>query len=238
MSNDPKRTDTGERLDQYQTCGDENMYEMGSLFQKAVRRSDRELACFAAFELVRSGYAGFYWSRVATIMLEDLRLRPSEAHLLTAIERLRQMATTVFENDEGMEQAAAMRAASLMAEAESSRELLPMKNYWLSIAEDRLAAIKRGENPEHPFPIDEKRGELEYVVADQHTAKGSRLGRGTAHYLVEAARTTDPSPLETKYQRLMMEHEISADLTDEEIEHALDPVPADEPWDSEERFGR
>lgn len=232
------RTDIGEPLDQYQTCGDENMYEIGSLFQKAVRRSDRELACFAAYELVRSGYEGFFWSRVATIQLEDLRLPPEEAHLFTTIERLRQMSKSVFKNDEGMNLAAAMRAASLMAEAESSRELLPMKGWWNRIVEDRLEAIRNGEKPEQGFPLDDGGlEEIEYVVADQHTARGSRAGRSSAHYLIEASRVTDPSDLERKYKRHVMEHGISKDLSDEQIEQGVKPVPDDQPWEHSRDVG-
>lgn len=237
MSNDISRNDIGEPLDQYQTRGNENMYTLGSLVQKAARRGNRELACWAAWELVRSGYDGFFWSRAAsTILLEDLRLRPEEAHLLTAIERLRVMSNTVFEDDEGMKQAAAMRAASLLAEAESSRELLPMMGWWNEIAEERLKAIKNGEEPEHPFPIDEVRNDIEYVVNDQHTAKGSRAGRNHAHYLIEASRTTDPTELEEEYKRRLLKHGVSYDVTDEQVDHATEPVPEDEPWEHDRRI--
>lgn len=235
MSNN--RSDIGEPLDQYETKGAENLYTMGSLLQKAVRRSDRELACYAAFELVRSGMEGFFWSRIATIQLEDLRLGPEEAHLLSAIERLRVMSNTVFEDDEGMKQAAAMRAASLLAEAESSRELLPMMGWWNEIAEDRLEAIKDGEEPEHPFPIDEVRNQIEYVVNDQHTAKGSRAGRNHAHYLIEAARTSESSDLEQEYKQRLLEHGLSYDISDEQIGHAVKPVPDEEPWEHSREVG-
>ena len=165
-----------------------------------------------------------------------MRLRPSEAHLLTAIDRLQQMMNGAFDNDEGMRYAAAMRIASLMAEAESSR-ILTVKNYWLEIAEERLEAIKNGEQPEHSFPLDEIADRAEYVLADQHTAKGSRAGRGISHYLIEASRVTDPSELERRYKRRMMAEQISYDLTDEQIEHGTSPVPADDPWEHNREIG-
>lgn len=237
MGNDTNRTDTGAPTDQYETKGSLNMYLVGSTYQKAIRRGDRELAMFSAFELLRSGMDGFFHSRVSTILLEDLRLRPAEAHLLPAIKRLQDMMNDVFEDDDGMRISAGMRIASLMAEAESSRGLLPMKNWWLSIAEDRLESIENGEEPEHGFPIDDKLDEIEYVVSDQHVARGSRAGRGTAHYLIEAARTSDPSGLETRYKRLLLEHELGKEVSDEQVEHSVKPVPEDEPWEHSREVG-
>lgn len=232
------RNDIGQPVDQYETKGSENMYTLGSLLQKAARRGDRELACYAAWELVRSGYDGFFWSRAAsTILLEDLRLGPEEAHLLTAIERLRVMSNTVFDDDDWMKQAAAMRAASLLAEAESSRELFAMIGWWNEIAEDRLEAINNRDEPEHGFPIDEVRDDIEYVVNDQHTAKGSRAGRNSAHYKIEASRTSEPSGLEQQYKRLLLERGISYDITDEQIDHAIKPVPDDKPWEHSRKVG-
>lgn len=237
MSNDIERNDIGEPLDQYQTKGNYNMYLVGSAYQKAIRRGDREVAMFSALELVRSGYEGFFHSRTSTILLEDLRLRPCEAHLLTAIDRLQAMMDGVFEDDEGMRYAAAMRIASLMAEAEASRELLPMKNYWLEIAEERLETIKNGSKPEHSFPLDAIKDSAEWVLADQHTATGSRAGRNMAHYQIEASRTTDPSDLERKYKRRLLENALGYEVTDEQVDHAIEPVPEDEPWDHSREVG-
>lgn len=213
---------------------------MASLLQKAVRRGDRESAMFAAFELCRSGYSWNFWDRAQTVLLEDLRLAVTDADLLPAIERLRQLATKKWEPDEGMGIACAMRAASLLAEAESARELLPMKNWWLEIADDRMQSLRRGEQPEHDFPVPPESkglGELGYVVNDTHTAAGSRAGRNMAHYLIESSRTTDQSDLGQQYQKLIMEHEISYDLTDEQVDHGTTPVSEDEPWEHDREIG-
>jgi len=173
-------------------------------------------------------------------MIEDNRLSLAEADLLPAIERLRQLATKKWEPDEGIGIACAMRAASLLAEAESSRSLLPMKNWWLEIAEDRMESLGRGEQPEHDFPVQPESkdlGELGYVVNDTHTATGSRAGRNIAHYLIESSRTTDQSELGQQYQRLIMEQEIGYDLTDEQIDHGTTPVSEDEPWEHSREIG-
>ncbi|QIB74972.1 hypothetical protein G3I44_12185 [Halogeometricum borinquense] len=238
MSNDTN--DLGKPLDNNMTKGGFSRYTMASLLQKAVRRGDRERAMFASFELCRSGYSWNFWDRAATILLEDNRLAVSEASLLPAIERLRKLATKKWDPDEGMGIACAMRAASLLAEAESARELLPMKNWWLEIAEDRMQSLRRGEQPEHDFPVPPESkdlGELGFVVNDTHTAAGSRAGRNLAHYLIESSRTTEQSELGQQYQRLIMEHEISYDLTDEQIDHGTTPVSEDEPWEYNREIG-
>jgi len=238
MSNDTN--DLGKPLDSNKTKGGYSRYTMASLLQKSARRGDRERAMFAAFELCRSGYSWNFWDRAQTVLLEDLRLGVTDADLLPAIERLRQLATKKWEPDEGMGIACAMRAASLLAEAESARELLPMKNWWLEIADDRIQSLRRGEQPEHDFPVQPESkdlGELGYVVNDTHTAAGSRAGRNMAHYLIESSRTTDQSDLGQQYQRLIMEHEISYDLTDEQIDHGTTPVSEDEPWECDREIG-
>ena len=238
MSNDTN--DLGKPLDSNMTKAGYSRYTVASLLQKAVRRGDRERASFAAFELCRSGYSWNFWDRAQTILLEDLRLSVDEAQLLPAIERLRQLATKKWEPDEGMGIACAMRGASLLAEADSARELLPMKNWWLEIADDRMESLQCGEEPEHDFPVHPESkdlGELGYIVNDTHTATGSRAGRNMAHYLIESSRTTDQSELGQQYQRLIMEHEISYDLSDEQIEHGTTPVPDDEPWEHSREIG-
>lgn len=234
MANNSKRNDIGEPLDNNQTKGGYSRYTIASLLQKSCRRGDEERAAFAAFELCRSGHSWNFWDRAQVILLEDTTLSLSEVHLLPAIERLRQLATKKWDPDEGMGLACAMRAAMLLAEAESSRSILPMKNWWMEIAEDRMEALRQKKKPEHDFPVppaDQKVGEIGYIVNDTHTATGSRAGRGMPHYLVEASRVTDPSPLERKYKRKIMEHALSQDLSDEQIEHALEPVPDSDPWE-------
>ena len=238
MSNDTN--DLGKPLDNNITKGGYSRYTVVSLLQKSCRRGDREKAMWCAVELARSGYSWNFWDRAQTILLEDCRLSITEADLLPAIERLRQLATKKWEPDEGMGIACAMRAASLLAEAESARELLPMKNWWLEIAGNRMESLQRGEQPEHDFPVQPESkdlGKLGYVVNDTHTAAGSREGRNMAHYLIESSRTTDQSELGQQYQRLIMEHEISYDLTDEQIEHGTTPVPDDEPWEHSREIG-
>lgn len=240
MSNDINRNDIGEPLDKHSTKAGFSSYQMASLYQKFVRRGDKEKAMFAAFEMTRSGYESMFWSRVTTIIIEDLSLPPEEAYLLSAVERLRTLATDVFDDDEWMQVATAMRCAAILAEAESERSLLPMQRWWRGIAEDRLEALKQNEKLEHDFPVapfgsPHSDHAIEFVCADKHTAEGSRAGRGTKHYFAEASRTSEPSELEQQHKELVMHHELDSD--EEVIEHGVSPVPDDQPWHYDRRTG-
>lgn len=226
--------DDGQELDEYETCGGFNRYEIASLFQKAVRRSDKEKAMFAAFELCRSGYGWNFWDRAQTIMVEDLLIPLEESQVPAAIYNLMQLSKNKWSMDEGMGVAAAMRAAAILAEAESSHELLVTKNFWKRIAEDRLEAYENGEEPEHDFPIppdSEEFGDLGYQVLDMHTYTGKKYGRNPAHFMIESSRTSEMSDIAAKYKRLMMET-APFPYTDEQIENGLEPTGrGEDQWD-------
>lgn len=226
--------DDGTDLSKDETCGGFNRYDVSSLLQKAVRRSDRERAMWAAWELCRSGYAWNFWDRAEIMLLEDLRLPPGEAHLLDAVERLRELAHEKWSPHEGMGLTAAMRAASLLAEAESGRELFGLKGRWEAAAPDRMDALNRGEEPDRDFPVDaDGFGDLGYQVLDMHTYDGKVAGRNTAHFLVTSSRTSELSDLEREYKRRRMADE-PYEFTDEQLRAALTPTAEqDDPWDDD-----
>ena len=203
---------------------------MSSLFQKAVRRSDKEKACFAAYELTRSGYGWNYWDRAQTVIVEDLLLPVEEAHVPAAIYNLMQLAKNKWSPDEGMGIAAAMKSAAILANATSSHEVLPMKGYWNRVAEegDSIDDIQR------KFPVppaSQNFGSLGYQILDMHTYTGKRNNRNHAHYMVTASRTSSMSDLERKYKRLHMEQK-SFDFTDDQIDVATTPTSEQEDaWD-------
>ncbi|RLM76884.1 hypothetical protein D3D02_19940, partial [Halobellus sp. Atlit-38R] len=65
--------DFGEEKEPNETDGGYSRYVVSSLLQKAVRRSDEEVAAWAAWELARSGYAWNLWDRLNLYIVEDLR---------------------------------------------------------------------------------------------------------------------------------------------------------------------
>jgi hypothetical protein len=230
MSDNDKKRDDGRPLDQHETCGGYNRFDIASLFQKAVRRSDKEKACFAAYELCRSGYGWNYWDRAQTVIVEDLLLPVDEAHVPAAVYNLMQLAKNKWSMDEGMGIAAAMKCAAILAQATSSHEVLPMKGYWNRVAEeeDSIDDIQR------KFPVppaSQNFGSLGCQILDMHTYTGKRNNRNHAHYMVTASRTSSMSDLERKYKRLHMEQK-SFDFTNEQVDVATTPTSEQEdPWD-------
>lgn len=228
-TNKQRLGDDGLELESYQTKGRFNQYEMRSLAMKSCRRGDREKVIFAIFELARSGFE--VWGLLEQIMLEDCRLSVEEAYIVSAINRLKQLSQNRWSPHEGMGLACAMRAASILAEAESSHELLFIKNHWNDVANDRLEALKNGEEPEMDFPVEPDLSDVEYAVRDTHTYAGSAKGRDFGHYLVEASRTTELTELERAAKQKRMEYrEEKYGFTPAEYERALTPIDPNEPW--------
>lgn len=221
--------DDGEELDKYETNGGFNRYELSSLLQKAVRRSDREKAMFAAWELTRSGYGWNFWDRIKVMLVEDVRLRVDEAHLPGAIYNLEQRAKD-WDMDSTRGRAAAMRAASLLAEAESSRELFALDGLWDDIAEDRMEALNNDEEPEHDFPVQDDLDELDWQVRDMHTYLGKQKNRNWAHFLVSSSRTTEETDLGMDAKRKRMEIRYDDAFDDDQLDLALSTVDEDDPW--------
>jgi len=62
--------DFGEAKEPNETDGGYSRYVVSSLLQKAVRRSDEEIAAWAAWELARSGYAWNLWDRLNLYVVE------------------------------------------------------------------------------------------------------------------------------------------------------------------------
>lgn len=227
--------DDGKPLGSHLTKGRFNQYEIRSLAMKSVRRSDREKAMFSIYELTLSGWDP--WPLLEQIMLEDCRLSVEEAYIPAAIHRLKELAHDRWNLHEGMGLAAAMRAASILAEADSSHELLFIKNHWNDVTKERLTALKNGEEPEMDFPVEPDLSDVEYVVLDTHTYSGSAKGRDFDHYLYEAARTTEMTELGKYARRKRMEYrQDEYDFTEEQYEHACTPVEEDDPWPGERDF--
>ncbi len=79
--------DFGDECGENETKSGVNRYTVSSLLQKAVRRSDEETAAWAAWELVRSGYAWNFWDRINLYVVEDPQIWPlsSDASLSTEL---------------------------------------------------------------------------------------------------------------------------------------------------------
>ncbi|MFC7095933.1 hypothetical protein [Halobaculum marinum] len=218
---DPKAAD--------ETDGGYNRYAVSSLLQKAVRRSDEEVAAWAAWELARSGFAWNLWERLHLYVVEDLRAGQDVALL---VERYETLATERWEPNEWRGRLCAIHAALACARATSSREGPNADEFFRNAAAARAEADETDTEPAADFPVGEFEPGGEYDVAfDKHTGEGSRLGRGAEFFKTHGARVgpEGEDDLSARWQRLNMAlHDV--DFSGAQIAHAIDPVDEDEQW--------
>jgi hypothetical protein len=221
--------DFGEEKGSDETDGGYSRYAIASLLQKAVRRSDEEVAAWCAWELARSGYAWNLWERLNTVVVEDLR---AGSDVALVVARYEELATDTWDPDSRMGRRCAIHGALAAARARSSRESTNAENYFSAVADRRAAAREAGEEPPHDFPV----GDLDVggtydVALDGHTGAGARAGRGSRFFRVHGARVgpEGESEASTRWQRLaMLMDELDYDI--EEIAHATSAVDADDRW--------
>ncbi|MFC6785646.1 hypothetical protein [Halobaculum halobium] len=218
---DPKEAD--------ETDGGYNRYAVSSLLQKAVRRSDEEVAAWAAWELARSGFAWNLWDRLHLYVVEDLCAGQDVALL---VERYETLATERWEPGEWRGRLCAVHGALACARATSSREAPNADEFFGNAADARAKARETGEEPRVDFPVGAFEPGGPYDVAfDKHTGEGSRMGRGGEFFKTHGARVGPEGEDEqsARWQRLNMVLR-DAEFSEEQIDHALDPVDPDAKW--------
>ena len=222
--------DFGEQTGENETDGGYSRYAVSSLLQKAVRRSDEEVAAWAAWELARSGYAWNLWDRLNLYVVEDLR---AGSEVALTIERYEELATERWEPDEWRGRLCAVHGALAAARAQSTRESSNADAYFGAVAEERAAARERGEEPEYDFPGDELEPGGEYDVAlDGHTGEGARLGRETRFFKTRGARVGPEGEDEqsARWQRIAMELDDDVAYSAAELDRAVERVDPEDPW--------
>lgn len=221
--------DFGDELGEHETKGGYNRYDVTSLLQKAVRRSDEECAAWAAWELVRSGYAWNLWDRLALYVVEDLR---AGADVVLTIDRYERLATERWDDDGWEGRLCGIHAALAAARATSTREATYANGYFERVAEERAAAREAGREPVETFPVGdlEPGGEFD-VIFDQHTYDGKKMGRDGRYFTVHGARVgpTGESELSKRWRRRDLSL-ADRSYSDAERSHALAPVDPDDRW--------
>jgi len=222
--------DFGDPKEANETDGGYNRYAVSSLLQKAVRRSDEEIAAWAAWELARSGYAWNLWDRLNLYVVEDLR---AGHEIALTIERYEQLATDRWDEAGWKGRLCAIHAALAAARAPSTREAANADEYFRKVAEIRAEASEAGEEPAVDFPAGdlEPGGEFD-AIFDGHTGEGARLDRGKRFFKTRGARVgpDGEDDQSARWQRLSMVLD-EIDFSEEEISHAVEPVDIDDPWD-------
>ncbi|WP_297885264.1 hypothetical protein [uncultured Halorubrum sp.] len=222
--------DFGEEKDANETDGGYSRYVVSSLLQKAVRRSDEEVAAWAAWELARSGYAWNLWDRLNLYVVEDLRAGDEVA---LTIERYEELATERWEPDAWKGRLCAVHAALAAARARSTREASNADAYFGAVADIRAEARERGEEPAHDFPVGDLDPDGEFdAVFDGHTGEGSKRGRGTRFFKTHGGRVGPEGEDEqsARWQRLAMLLDEEIEYDEAELDRAVEPVDADDPW--------
>ena len=238
--NEEQTNDFGEEMPWYETKGGFRRDVMSSLFQKAVRRSDEELASFAAFELVRSGpkYETHYWNRAVLVCIEDL-VAGNEA--IEHVLRYRDLADTEFADSDWARRLCAIAAALVCSRAQSSREVTHSNGYFSNTMEDRARAKQNDDHEplyEPPVTDDEldPDGRIGSTVVDKHVY--TNPGRGWRHFRLHGARCSDETEIGREWWRRVLRYdhpdyayrEPEEAFTEEEIDHAVEPTDNDDPW--------
>ncbi|ELZ42132.1 hypothetical protein C463_11167 [Halorubrum californiense DSM 19288] len=222
--------DFGEEKAANETDGGYSRYVVSSLLQKAVRRSDEEVAAWAAWELARSGYAWNLWDRLNLYVVEDLRAGDEVA---LTIERYEELATERWEPAAWKGRLCAIHAALAAARARSTREASNADAYFSAVADVRAEARERGEAPAHDFPVGDLDPEGKFdAVFDGHTGEGSKRGRGTRFFKTHGTRVGPEGEDErsARWQRLAMLLDEDVEYDESELDRAVAPVDADDPW--------
>jgi len=236
--------DFGEEMPYWQTAGGFQRDVVVSLLQSAVRRSDPEAAAWSAHELVRSGvgYETQMWNRLVLICVEDL-VAGNEA--IEHVQRYEDLAKNRWKDSEWQRRLCAIAAALVCARARSSRETVHANGYFSNTMEDRARA-KRDEDHEPLYepPVTEDDlsiGGRYDVAIDKHTRPGAgHNNRGWEHFRIHGARIgPEPeTPTGSKWWKRVLEYDHpeyayrqpEEAYGEEQIEHALEPTDAEEPW--------
>ena len=195
-----------------------------------MRRSDEEVAAWAAWELARSGYAWNLWDRLNLYVVEDLRAGDDVALL---IERYEELATERWEPAEWKGRICAIHAALAAARARSTREASNADAYFSAVAEVRAEARDRGEEPAHDFPVGDLEPEGTFdAVFDGHTGEGARRDRDTRFFKTHGARVgpEGEDDQSARWQRLAMLLDDETDYSAAELDRAVEPVDPEDPW--------
>ncbi len=229
----PEHNDFGEERGDNETRSGANRYDVSSLLQKAVRRSDEEVAAWAAWELVRSGFAWNFWDRINLYVVEDLRAGHEVALLIARYEEL---ARERWSESSWEGRLCAVHAALAAARAPSSREASHADDYFGELSAERAAAREDGREPRYDHPVDELEPGGRYDVAfDQHTYEGKALGRDGRFFRTHGARVgPEGEPELSRQWRLQSMRLEDRQYTEEELARAVEPVDPDDRWGSDE----
>lgn len=148
------RTKTGKPLD-----------EVISALQKAIRRSDEELAGLCAVDLIQSGYSRYLMKRLGVILFEDLGGNPYLcAQYVATLEMIREWKKELHDE-------VYLLLLGLVLSFARAPKTRIVDNYTIVMKE----RVKEGY-------------EIPDVAVDKHTKRGKAMGRHWMHFIEEGSR--------------------------------------------------
>jgi hypothetical protein len=228
---DVQTNDYGEVLSENETLGGYHSDGLLNELGRAIENEDIERACFVAWELVRSGYDEGCWGRIAEIGISHTSYDSPVPKLIDQYETL---ATERWNPDDWEGRLCAIHAAITVIRSVWSSETVDRCEELHELAEQRAAGD--AEFPVEPDEIDI--GERFCVAADKHTRPGGWADRGWKEFWLKSARVgPEGEPAHScRWQRARLEMEVQIyrgkfqHVTQDQIEHALSPVSATNPW--------
>jgi replication-associated recombination protein RarA len=157
-----------------------------SIFQKAVRRGNLDLALTHAVELDQSGQGKYLWGRILVIVSEDI----GPAAPPGFVGDIRALYDTWQEqkaknNPNHPERLMLIHAVHMLVHCPKSRVIDDA--IWATYAQTDLL------DPEVP----------DYCL-DMHTAEGRRMGRGIDHWFEEACKLENEADIPNPYLEIVM----------------------------------
>lgn len=149
-----------------------NFWEMASLFQKAIRRSDIPKASFAAWQLMEK-YEGYVWNRMLIITAEDVG-----GMLGWAIIGLRIQQDMVRKHTKGKNTGTIFmaKAIELLCKARKCRDACYIDCNWLW-SNDNVEKLLTEEDLKELPHAELENGRIPDWVYDVHTYQGKRRGK-------------------------------------------------------------
>jgi replication-associated recombination protein RarA len=172
----------------------DNMLEVASCLQKAIRRGDTQLAGYMAIELFESGYHEYCWRRLLTISAEDCAgiitqevksLYDCFVHMNAGSKKLR---SRIFMS----------KAVIVMCQAQKCRDADHLTNFIydreMIDAERLIDAIDEARSdPEAPTVS------LPAYTFDVHTRRGRMQGKTKAHFFREEQAALSPKSGQSEF---------------------------------------
>jgi len=195
-----------------------------------VRRSDEEIAAWAAWELARSGYAWNLWDRLNLYVVEDLR---AGSDVALTIERYEELATERWEPAEWKGRLCAIHAAlAAAARARPARPRTPTRTSPPSprCAPRRTSATRSLLTTSPSATSNRKDSSTPSSTATPVRARAARPRNALLQDPRRPSRAEGEDDQSARWERLALLLDDETDYSPADLDRALEPVDPEDPW--------